>query len=1102
MEVDPRVVQVLCTFSDNRRSTGSGYLLDDGLVLTAAHVVGSDEPGTISELLIQFVGSSHRYECSVAWHVYERARPERVRLDAAVLRIVDPDWCRPANLPRLRWGGLVTTRPAIPVHLAGFPTAMDARDEHGTLIVRDQAYLPGVVNAGTSAKGRRYHVTVDHPLPSSPTARHSRWEGGSGSAVICNGLLLGVVARAESEPRWAWLSAVPVPVLLDQPGFRELVGPVVAEPAELQPVLEQPVARQVISPVSLLRSENEVVGFDHERDEIVHRLREWCTGDGWFSVRMLEGGGGQGKTRLAAHLLAVVRELGWSCGFLLDRVRRPELDVVGDLTTPALLVIDYAETRAEQLIELLDVVDRRARSSDGAGGVVGAPAVRVLLLARDSGDWWTETRWESLLLRDLGPGVVIALPDLYAEDRRDEALRGVVRDLGRSLNRLPDFAGLCDELVTESVRLPDLGDDRFGRALDLHMAGLVALLQAIRPVVAGDEPDEAVLLRHEERFWKRTAASAGLGDLTLRGRRRLVATATLCVARDVGHASEILGRLRWRSPPESGAVASWLAALHPSDRDFWSPLRPDRVGEYLVGLALTDEPALLEQLLPAAEPEESRGALHVLARSASHQHHVAGPLERVITANPSRLAPSAVGVATAVERPEPLHRALATVVEDAQDDLVLLEQVYDAVPDHSQTLAVWAAELAGRVAELVSNDVQAGAKEFGDLAAALTHHAFRLDLAGHPEFALPRYEMAVRIYDQLARHTPGRHEADLATSIEGYAHQLYAAGERTKAAETIERAVALRREHAGSEEERRLLADALTGYGNHLSASGQYERAVAITQEAVDLYDALPDAVRETRDREHATALMTHAIALQENNRIDDSVDTMRHALAGFRRMVKRFPDAYRPDLAAALTNFAELLAEVAQPNEALACVEESVAHYEELAIALPGAHEANHAAALHCLAGRHADLERWPEAARCAERAVGLLDVVTADRDEHRLELGTALDMWAIALSECGRTDEAVAAGHRAVGELRALAGDIAVRVQLATTLRNLAEVLREAGRAAEARPYSAEAVELCRTLAAEAPGVLEGELRLALLVHGGVLAEIGGAPAGRTSD
>lgn len=757
MEVDPRVVQVFCTFSDGRRSTtGSGYLLDGGLVLTAAHVVGADQVENGAPR-VQFIGSADRHDCAVAWHAYERARPERVRMDAAVLRITDPAWRQPTDLPPLRWGRLVTNRPDIPVLLNGFPTAMDARDEHGTLLIRDLARVSGVVSVGTSAKGRRYHVTVNRPLPPSATADHSRWEGLSGAALICDGLVLGATAEARSEPDWAWLSVVPTPVLLEQPGFRELVGPVDLEPGELQPILEQPGIRQMNSPVSLLRAENAVVGFDHARDEFVNRLRDWCIGEGWFSIRLLTGPGGQGKTRLAARLVTIMRELGWSCGFLHDRAVRPELGVVGDLTTPVLLVIDYAETRTGQLVDLLDVVDRRTRRSDGAGGVSGAPAVRVLLLARDGGDWWEEARSESLLLRDLGPGAVLALPDLYAEERREPALRGVVRDLARVLDRLPDYAGPYDERLVESLPLPSLTGSRFARALDLHMAGLVALLQARRPeaVDTADEPDEAVLLRHEQRFWRKVADRFGLTDLSLADRRRLVATATLCVARDTDHAADILSRLTSPSAAEAlDATARWLAALYPADRDFWGPLRPDRIGEYLVGLALSDTPALLDQLLPTAERDEALGAMYVLARATSHQAHVAEPLQRVITANPAKLAPTAITAATAVEHPEPLHSALTTVVDEGQDDLALLDGIYQAVPNHSQTLALLAVELAGRVTELVASDVEAGMQGFPDLATAFTHHAFRLNAAGYPEFALPRYAMAVQ-FGRSERGMPG-----------------------------------------------------------------------------------------------------------------------------------------------------------------------------------------------------------------------------------------------------------------------------------------------------------------------------------------------------------
>ena len=73
-----------------------------------------------------------------------------------------------------------------------------------------------------------------------------------------------------------------------------------------------------------------------------------------------------------------------------------------------------------------------------------------------------------------------------------------------------------------------------------------------------------------------------------------------------------------------------------------------------------------------------------------------------------------------------------------------------------------------------------------------------------------------------------------------------------------------------------------------------------------------------------------------------------------------------------------------------------------------------------------------------------------------------------------------------------------VLVRVAYLAVSR-IAEVLRESGRAAEARAHSAEAVRLCRALVAEAPGVLEEDLKLALVVHDGVLADLGeSAPAG----
>ena len=84
----------------------------------------------------------------------------------------------------------------------------------------------------------------------------------------------------------------------------------------------------------------------------------------------------------------MVDDGGWR-GFWTDprRSGRLPLERLADSAAPVLAVIDYAETRTEQLTDLL----RRLDAADGA-------QVRLLLLARAAGDWWDRAA------RDLGGG--------------------------------------------------------------------------------------------------------------------------------------------------------------------------------------------------------------------------------------------------------------------------------------------------------------------------------------------------------------------------------------------------------------------------------------------------------------------------------------------------------------------------------------------------------------------------------------------------------------------------------------------------------------------------------------------------------------------------
>lgn len=148
--------------------------------------------------------------------------------------------------------------------------------------------------------------------------------------------------------------------------------------AASEPALDEPIS----GPSLLLRPEFAVVEFAGRLAELT-ALRAWCEMDSRRSVRVLVGGGGVGKTRLALKIGAdweaarqrLVKVTAGQEAAALSRAR--------EVTSgPVLLVVDYAETRAG-LGDLLRAV------LDDPG------PVRALLLARSLGEWWDRLAEES-----------------------------------------------------------------------------------------------------------------------------------------------------------------------------------------------------------------------------------------------------------------------------------------------------------------------------------------------------------------------------------------------------------------------------------------------------------------------------------------------------------------------------------------------------------------------------------------------------------------------------------------------------------------------------------------------------------------------------------
>jgi hypothetical protein len=745
-DADRRAVEVYVPRRGGSFGAASGYLLDDGLVLTCSHVLDSAEVDDAGEIVmrVRLLGHPEDWPAQPVWRRHDAARSRHTGVDAALLRMTDPAWRMPADLPALRWGRFVGSRPEVPVTATGFPSGMKTLDAAGGLLFRDIAQISGTVNPGSRLKAERLEITVGTPVPSSSNAAGpvSRWSGMSGAGLLANGLLVGVVAVDTDGALGSgtMLGAVPADTFVTDPGFLAYAGEIRLEPVELRPLLQDQAVHPAGSPLGLLRPEVGVVPF-HGREQELADLVSWCRDDGAFPVRLTTGAGGEGKTRLARELVERMREQTWCAGLLNERTPAADMSVIGYLTTPALLVVDYAETRVDQVAALIAELDRVVlaaadqRGDPARTGRYPATDIRVLLLARSAGEWWDQLRVGSLLLRSVPPGTVSRLGPLESDEAgRKAAFFDAANAIAARLPEVPGFERTPVSIVRDVTR-PRLGAASLASALSLQAAALVAVLQSVAPVDAvGGDPDEQVLLLHEQRFWQDTAPRHRLERLHSETLRQIVATATLFPAADSRQAGQVLGllaALRGQSADTLAACAAWIADIYPGADGYWRALQPDVVGDYLVSSVTAAHPDLVTDLLPGVDESRAEHALHVLARASRRAPHLSTLLVETAPTWPLPVAAAAVAVATGSEWPEPLLNALDALVREPAVDRELLEALLRRTPRNTVALNGWALELAQRVAELRRRpESQHTAKSAADLAYSLGELAFRLARAG------------------------------------------------------------------------------------------------------------------------------------------------------------------------------------------------------------------------------------------------------------------------------------------------------------------------------------------------------------------------------------
>ncbi|MFI5591185.1 tetratricopeptide repeat protein [Amycolatopsis sp. NPDC051758] len=1052
---------------------GSGYEVAPGLVLTSAHVVG--EVG--ASVSVFHPGRPGEFTGKVLWCGTPGGED-----DAALVAVEDHAW---EPVPgHVGWGRSVTHRAGLACESWGVPNLVQRPDRP-----IDVVQASGTLNPGDRIVGRRYVARLD----GFPPEGDSPWGGMSGAALLSEGLVVGVIATEPAGRGHAVLEAVPVSLLLRDPGFAAHTGSVAVrcEAVELRGLADAqakvPGGRVVPSPAGLLPARRAVVPF-HGRAGLLTELTGWAREPG-LGVWLLHGRGGQGKTRLAHHFGGQLAREGWATVWLDPRAGAAELAVLAEVRVPLLVVLDYAEGRTSQLAEVVDLLTQRT----------GAAPVKLLLLARTAGAWWTDTLPAAGdAVQDMaGTARVAALPvlDDTSQDRRD-SYRAAVHAFAAALTRVPGYENEPWAAVAARVNeraAPEVGGQT---VLAVQMTALADLLDATTTAQSstGDSPEDR-LLQHERRHW-----AAGAGDLGLSpsAQKDVVAATALLSPTTVQELDAVLGRVRAVAElprDRRDGVRAWLLHLYPgTEPDTFAGLAPDRLAERLIGrlVADTTRAGVVEAIAAEVDDTTAEQLLRVTARAAAHavvQPQAGDFLTSLCVRHPGLLV-AAVRVAPGIEQPAPLQRALEQTVTSTTTGTAMLLRLRNALPDQTDVLADVAVDIAetivGQQRQALLDDPSLSD---ADLAASLIHLAFRLSALGRYEEALATVAEAVDVYRRLAEQRPDIYLPDLAKSLNNHAAQLGDLGRHEEALATITEAVKIRRRLAEQHPDIYLpdLARSLNNHAAQLCDLSRHGEGLPAITESVEIRRRLAEQRPDIYLPDLARSLSNHAIRLGDLGRYEEGLAAIAEAVDAWRRLAEQHPDTYLCDLARSLNNYAIRLGDLGRYEEALATNAEAIDACRRLAEQRPGTYLPDLARSLHNHATQLYDLGRLEEGLPAITEAIDIRRQLAEQHPDIYLpDLARSLKNHTIWLGDLGRHEEALATIAEAVDVYRRLAEQRpgTYLPDLASCLNNHAIRLGELGRYEEGLAAITEAVEGYRQLAKQRPVVHGESLERALRV------------------
>ncbi|MEU8264688.1 tetratricopeptide repeat protein [Micromonospora sp. NPDC048999] len=784
------------------------------------------------------------------------------------------------------------------------------------------------------------------------------------------------------------------------------------------------------------------------RFQEVAAVRRWCTEDQPGRVWLLAGGPGSGKTRLAMQIsqsLWTQQLEPWAVGWAQAGHGPAAVDLAAGWDQPVLVVVDDADVR-DDLAALLVAAHR----------LTGQQEVRVLLVAREFSDWWTNVQQPLPMAVDIGGRSRVGTIAADVPGQR-VAAKHALTAFAEHLDCDP--AGIQLAGITAGTPL-----------ILLHAAALETVLRNGEgrggPVDVTDAVER--LMARERQRWSDHARQQGLDAypaVTVDTLRDLLAFTMLTGGRtreDAHQLLPLLPGLRDATPELIDRAIVWLH-LYPRVIGFWArPHLPAVLAEHLIADALTGNADLAVAVcLAASTPEQAAAVVTVLARAATHTTTAHTATTTLLRAEPVRLLPIAIRVALAGHGP--IDTAIAIAIDHADPDWEIAQTLEQLLPGNRDVLS------RTRIAVARARAIHAPTPT--DRARALTTLADSLYRAGRLGEAVTAATEAVTLQRDFAAADPTAHQPYLADALTVLANALYRADRVGEAVTAATEAVTLRRDLAAADPtaHQHYLATALTTLAEALRQAGRFGEAVTAATEAVTLRRDLAAADPTAHQHYLATALIALASALEKADRVGEAVTAATEAVTLRRDLAAADPTAHQDYLANALTVLASALYQADRVGEMVTAATEAVTTWRDLAAADPTAHQSYFADALTILANALYWAGRAGEAVTAATEAVTLRrDLAAANPTAHQPYLATALTTLANALGQADRVGEAVTAATEAVTTWRdlAAANPTAHQPYLATALTVLADVLYRTGRVEEALTAATEAITLYRLL------------------------------------